>query len=156
MMNRSSHSDSKAAAMPAPEPREVFQALVYGVTQRKFDELPDLYAEDTVVEHPFLGPGQRLEGREALREHFAAAAPLPLKLEARDVAVHQTADPEVIVVEFVYDGIITTTGQTFSLPAIFVMRIRDGLIVESRDYGNHLALAHATGRVPELLAMFDG
>jgi uncharacterized protein len=141
--------------MPAPEPREVFQALVDGVTQQRWDELPALYAENTVVEHPFLGRGQRMEGREALRAHFAAARPLPLKLDARDIEVHQTTDPEVIVAEFVYDGIVTTTGQTFSVPNIFWMRIRDGLIVESRDYGNHLALAHATGRVPELLARFD-
>lgn len=35
---------------------------------------------------------------------------------------------------------------------IFAMRIRDGEIVESRDYGDHLALAAATGRLPELIA----
>jgi uncharacterized protein len=144
-----------APRRPAPQPRDVFLALVDGVTQRRWDELPALYAENTVVEHPFLGRGQRMEGREALRAHFAAARPLPLKLGARDIVVHQTSDPEVVVAEFVYDGTVTTTGETFSVPNIFVMRIRDGLIVESRDYGNHLALAHATGRVPELLARFD-
>lgn len=35
---------------------------------------------------------------------------------------------------------------------IFAMRIRDGEIVESRDYSDHLALAAATGRLPELIA----
>jgi ketosteroid isomerase-like protein len=33
-----------------------------------------------------------------------------------------------------------------------VLRVRDGLIVESRDYSDHLALAAASGRLAELTA----
>jgi hypothetical protein len=33
-----------------------------------------------------------------------------------------------------------------------VLRVRDGLIVESRDYADHLAFAAATGRLPSLVA----
>src|SRR5436309_2020803 len=71
------------AAMPASAtPREVFDRLLRGVTGRQWDTLPDLYAEDTVVEHPMALPvPTRLEGREAIRQHFAAARGLPLILE---------------------------------------------------------------------------
>ena len=31
------------------------------------------------------------------------------------------------------------------------IRVRDGLIVESRDYADHLAFAAATGRLPALV-----
>ncbi|HEY8457312.1 MAG TPA: nuclear transport factor 2 family protein [Actinopolymorphaceae bacterium] len=137
------------------EPRAVFQALLDGVTGKKWSLLPELYAEDCVVEHPFLGFGQRMEGRDRIRKHFEFASGIPLQLRARNVVVHQTVDPEVIVAEFEYHGEVTTTGRTFVAPCIFVMRVRDGLIVESRDYANHLALAYVSGRVPELLSMLE-
>ena len=38
------------------------------------------------------------------------------------------------------------------MPAIFVLRVRDGLIVESRDYIDHLAMVRARGQVDELVA----
>jgi ketosteroid isomerase-like protein len=34
---------------------------------------------------------------------------------------------------------------------IFVVTVRDGLIVNSRDYGDHLALAAGMNRLPELV-----
>jgi ketosteroid isomerase-like protein len=133
-------------------PREVFERLIGGVTHRRWDELPDLYAEDAVVVHPFATQAGPLVGREALRRHFAAGATLDVEMTARDVVVHETTDPEVIIAEFAYAGRVTTTGRTFTVPNIFVLRVRDGLIVESRDYADHLTFAAATGRLPDLLA----
>ncbi|MBO2460693.1 nuclear transport factor 2 family protein [Actinomadura violacea] len=124
-------------------PRAVFQRLIDGVTARRPDGLPQLYAEDAVVVHPFAYPASRLEGREALREHFARLPALPVEMTARNVVVHQTADPEVIVAEFEYAGRNTDTGRDFVVPNIFVMRIRDGRIVESRDYAHHQAFEEA-------------
>jgi ketosteroid isomerase-like protein len=138
-------------------PREVFAQLLDGVTSRKFDNLHLLYAEDTIVEHPFAATAaRRLEGREPLREHFAAGAALPMEMRASNVVIHDTADPEVIVAEFDYHGRVTTTRRTFTVPNIFVMRIRDGKIVSSRDYVNHVALAAAFDRLPQLVAAVSG
>ncbi|MFC6879206.1 nuclear transport factor 2 family protein [Actinomadura yumaensis] len=124
-------------------PRAVFQRLIDGVTGRRYAELPLLYAEDAVVTHPFAAPASRLVGRAGLRAHFARVPELPIEMRARDVVVHETADPEVIVAEFAYEGRVTTTGRAFTVPNIFVMRVRDGLIVESRDYAHHAAFAEA-------------
>ncbi|MDL4776450.1 MULTISPECIES: nuclear transport factor 2 family protein [Thermomonosporaceae] len=124
-------------------PRAVFQRLLDGVTEKRADELPLLYAEDAVVVHPFAEPVSPLNGRAALREHFAQVPDLPIEIRARNVVVHETADPEVIVAEFEYAGRVTTTGRAFTVPNIFVMRVRDGLIVESRDYAHHAAFAAA-------------
>ena len=135
-------------------PREVFERLIDGVTHRRWDELPGLYAEDTVVTHPFATPAEPLRGREALRRHFAAAAGMALEMTARDVVVHETADPEVVIGEFAYEGRVTTTGRPFTVRNVFVLRVRDGLIVESRDYADHLAFAAATGRLPALVEEF--
>jgi ketosteroid isomerase-like protein len=133
-------------------PREVFERLVDGVAGGRWDELPGLYAEDTVVVHPFAKPPEPLVGREALRRHFAAGAGMGLEMTVRDLVVHETADPEVVVGEFAYEGRVLATGRRFRVPNVFVLRVRDGLIVESRDYADHLAMAAATGRLPSLVA----
>jgi uncharacterized protein len=132
-------------------PRAVFERLIDGVSHRRWAELPGLYAEDAVVVHPFAPSAGPLTGREALRRHFATAEGLDLEMTPHDVVVHETADPEVVVGEFAYVGRVTTTGRPFTLRNVFVLRVRDGLIVESRDYADHLAFAAATGRLPELV-----
>jgi ketosteroid isomerase-like protein len=111
-------------------PREVLLRLLDGVAAKRWDELPLLYAEDAHVTHPPHGP--ELNGREELRRHFAAAAEHGFDIRAEDVIVHETADPEVVIGEFRYRG--TSGDQEIDAPRIFVMRIRGGLIVESRDY----------------------
>jgi ketosteroid isomerase-like protein len=138
--------------MPA-SPREVLDRLIDGVTNKKWDVLPGLYAEDTIADHPFRIPAPtRLHGREGLREHFADAADLPLQMEAQNLVVHDTTDPEVIIAEFDYAVRVSTTGRSFMIRTIFVLRVRDGQIIQSRDYSNHFALAQAFGRLPEIVA----
>ncbi|MEU9873321.1 nuclear transport factor 2 family protein [Actinomadura sp. NPDC048021] len=124
-------------------PRAVFQRLIDGITGLRPEGLPQLYAEDAVVVHPFAQPASRLEGREALRRHFEQLETLPVELKARNVVVHETADPEVIITEFEYAGRHTENGREFVVPNIFVLRVRDGHIVESRDYAHHRAFDEA-------------
>ncbi|GLY74041.1 nuclear transport factor 2 family protein [Actinoallomurus iriomotensis] len=133
-------------------PREVFERVIDGVTHGRWDELPALYAEDAFVIHPFAPAGEPLTGREALRRHFAAGAGLGVTMTVRDVVVHETGDPEVVIGEFAYEGTVTATGRRFTVPNVFVLRVRDGLIVESRDYADHVAFAAATGRLGALVA----
>ncbi|WP_028927310.1 nuclear transport factor 2 family protein [Pseudonocardia acaciae] len=139
-----------------PSPRDVFERLISAVTGRRWDELPELYAEDTVVRHPFGPPGGWvLHGREEIREHFARGAALPLEMRAEDVLVHQTEDPEVIIGEFRYVGRFTDTDRPLEVSNIFVLRVRDGQILESRDYADHLAFAAAGGRLEEVVAAYQ-
>jgi ketosteroid isomerase-like protein len=72
--------------------------------------------------------------------------------ELRVHALHETLDPEVIVVESTSIGQVLESGRRFELPAIAVVRIRDGEIVSYRDYVNPLAAAQAAGVVPQLMA----
>ncbi|MEV4539760.1 nuclear transport factor 2 family protein [Asanoa sp. NPDC049518] len=119
----------------------------------QFDELAACYAEHTDVRHPLNPFGDNpLRSRAALREHFSGGA-APTGVERYDVVddhVHTTADPEVVIFEFRYAGVIDS--RTFSIPCIFVVRVRDGEIVESRDYVDHVAGARAFGRLPALAA----
>jgi ketosteroid isomerase-like protein len=105
---------------------------------RLFD--PDGY----YVRHPLHPLGERpLLSRAAVREHFAAGGP-PADVERYDVIddhVFGTPDPEVVIFEFRYAGVVN--GRAFTLPCIFVVRVRDGEIVESRDYADHAGGARA-------------
>jgi uncharacterized protein len=133
-------------------PRQLVEALMQGISEQRWDELDGLYADDATIEYPFALPTpMRLDGREAIRRYFAAAARLPLRLRTRNLVVHETADPEVVVVEWDYDGTVTTTGRSFSISNVQVSTVRDGKIVASRDYHHHVVLADVTGRLPALL-----
>ncbi|GLZ03820.1 hypothetical protein Acsp03_12860 [Actinomadura sp. NBRC 104412] len=121
--------------MSDPTPREVFLRLVHGVAEERYGELPDLYAETTDVRHPMATPPARpLTSRDELREHFSGMerASLPRR-RVVDVVVHETTDPEVIVAEFGYE-FPNGDGPATTVPCVFVMRVRNGEIVESRDY----------------------
>ncbi len=128
----------------------VFEQLVHGVAGKRWDELPDLYAEKTHVSHPFLPGAPVLRTRDELRKHFAAAKDVGVDFEVADLVTYQGADPEVLIGEFAYQG--DFGGSPVRIANIFAMRIRDGLVVESRDYGDHLGIAGDTGRIPELAA----
>jgi ketosteroid isomerase-like protein len=142
--------------MSARSPREVLETLMRGIAERKWDGLDELYAESTVVEHPFALPvPRRTEGRETIRKHFADFASAPLRLQVHNMVVHTTADPEVVVAEWDYEGVVTTTGRSFRVSNVQVSRVRDGLIVESRDYHNHAFMAAVMGRLPVLAAALE-
>jgi ketosteroid isomerase-like protein len=121
-----------------PTPGQVFEQLATGITGGDWTRLPDLYAEDAVVEMPFALPSPvRLNGRDEVRKHFAQ--PVPFTLRALSTRVHETVDPEVIVAEYDYE--LRATDTSLRVSNIQVLRVRDGLIVESRDYHNHAAMA---------------
>jgi ketosteroid isomerase-like protein len=132
-------------------PTEDFLELVNGVADGRWEELPELYAERTHVVHPFDPLRQpALLTRDELREHFRPTGDGPrLVRRAVYITVHETADPEVIIAEFAYQG--TADGVAFTQPAIFVLRVRDGEIVESRDYLDHVTAARVRGRLDEML-----
>ncbi|WP_103350341.1 nuclear transport factor 2 family protein [Amycolatopsis sp. CA-128772] len=128
----------------------VFERLVHGVAGGRWDELPKLYAEETHVTHPFLPGSEVVRTRDELRAHFAAGKALNPAFAVADLVTYQGTDPEVLIGEFAYQG--EYGGKPVRIANIFAMRIRDGLVVESRDYGDHLGIAGDLGAIPELAA----
>ncbi|WP_103335448.1 nuclear transport factor 2 family protein [Amycolatopsis sp. CA-126428] len=128
----------------------VFERLVHGVAGGRRDELPELYAEETHVTHPFLPGSAVVRTRDELRAHFAAGKAMNPEFAIADLVTYQSADPEVLIGEFAYQG--SYAGKPVRIANIFAMRISGGLVVESRDYGDHLGIAGDLGRIPELAA----
>ena len=134
-------------------PKQVVQALMQGISDGTWTNLHALFSDDAIIEYPFALPIRtQLNGLEAIKKYFAAISAYPLKLQMRNMVVHETQDPEVVVAEWDYDGLVTTTGHTFQVSNITVTTVRDGKIVASRDYHNHAVLAGVLGRLPSLLA----
>jgi uncharacterized protein len=141
----------------AATPQEVFHRLVDGVCRlvggdaSQAESLAELYAERTHVEHPMAVPAvEPLLTRDDLRRHFTGGPIQPIPdYRATDIVVHETADPEVVVAEFSYRGSID--GREFRVPCLFVLRVRDGQIVESRDYISSLDRVRALGGLDELV-----
>ena len=134
-------------------PRDVLAMLLSGIDEGRWTELSRLYADDAVVEQPLLAPTPgRIVGREQIDAHFSAAASGPIRLRVRNLVVHDTTDPEVIIAEYDYEATHAVTGRTTTLANIQVLRVRDGKIQASRDYHDHLRLAAVAGRADKLAA----
>ncbi|MFB6872965.1 nuclear transport factor 2 family protein [Streptomyces sp. NPDC056323] len=136
--------------------REVLARFQQAMLDKSADDLADLYAVDAVHEFPFLSPGMpaRYEGREEIRAGYRAAwgaSPVQPQ-EIREVGVHESTDPEVITVEQVVTGTVATTGKSFRIPGLLVIRVRSGRIVHVRDYMDGLGVAHAMDRLDAVVA----
>lgn len=107
-------------------------------------ELADAYAVDAVVDLPFMpGDQGRLQGRHAIRRHFAAAATLPVRFRLSNLTIYETADVEVVIAEYDYDGFVVSTNRSFTVRNIQVFRVQAGQIAESRDYHDHARIGAA-------------
>ncbi|MGW5426365.1 nuclear transport factor 2 family protein [Streptomyces sp. NPDC004059] len=128
-------------------PRDVLARYYRAMLDKSADDLADLYAVDAVHEFPFTSPGfpPRFEGREAVRAGYRAAwgaGPAQVE-EIEQIAIHDTADPEVIIAEQVVRGSLPATGASFSVPGLLVLRVRDGLLTRVRDYMDSAGVAAA-------------
>jgi ketosteroid isomerase-like protein len=112
------------------------------------DATVDLWAPDVVIEQPFAAGGpSRIVGRDAFLEKTRGSrAALPVRFEeVREVTVHETTDPDKIIVEYTLTGTILPTGERASAPFIAVMEVRDGLVTRWREYQNTALMAEKLG-----------
>jgi ketosteroid isomerase-like protein len=130
-------------------PREVLERWRQAAVSQSVPDMGRVYAVDAVHEFPFTRPGMpsRLEGREEIMSWTTAAwGTSTFKYERyRTLAIHDTNDPDTIIVEQEAVGIGTSTGE-FALPNIVVLTVRNGQIAHLRDYVNILAASAAIGR----------
>ena len=98
----------------------------------------DMMAEDFVMEFPFARPGMqtRIEGRTAVLTYLVSVGQGISVDSISHVVVHDTADPEVVIVEFEGHGHSLKTGEPYDQRYISVIRTRGGKIVHYKDYWN--------------------
>lgn len=101
-----------------------------------------LWDEDGSMEFPFAPEGRpkRLENREAIAAYMRH---YPDHIDLHDfpeLLIHQTTDPETIVVEMRGVGRLVESDRPFDMTYIAVVTVRDGHITSYRDYWNPLAV----------------
>jgi ketosteroid isomerase-like protein len=98
----------------------------------------DMMAEDFVMEFPFARPGMqtRIEGRTAVLTYLMTVGQGISVDSVSNVVVHDTSDPDVVIVEFDGHGRSLRTDEPYEQRYISVIRTRDGRIVHYKDYWN--------------------
>jgi uncharacterized protein len=105
--------------------------------QMRVDDLIERFAEDAVMELPYA-PGRmekRYDGRDAI---------LGFQLFARDSfssfsmtidAIHETADPNIVIAEHRSDGVVAENGRRYRNRYVTVFTFDDdGLVTGWREY----------------------
>ncbi|MEU6571798.1 nuclear transport factor 2 family protein [Streptomyces parvulus] len=129
--------------MSAPtSPAELYRHSLQLLLDKNVPAWVALWAENGLMEFPFAPDGwpRRLEGREAIAaymHHYPDHIDLH---DFPDLRIHQTTDPQVIVVEMRGVGRLVERDAPFDMTYIAVVTVRDGHMSSYRDYWNPLAV----------------
>ena len=130
--------------------RETVERMLQAGREMDVETFLGLMAPDGYLEWPYRPPGvpERVRGRTEIRSFLAAGAEGFIRFdEYRDVVMHETTDPEVVIAEYKADGTVVATGAPFRQTVIAVFRVRNGQILSYRDYINPLPLMEARAGV---------
>ncbi|MEC3973857.1 nuclear transport factor 2 family protein [Amycolatopsis sp. H20-H5] len=130
-------------------PRQVLERWRQAAISQSAEDMGRVYTMDAIHEFPFTRPElpSRLEGRDEIVSWATAAwKTAAFKYDRyRTLAIHDTHDPDTIVVEQEALGTSAATGE-FALPNIVVLTVRNGQIAHLHDYVNILAATAVMGR----------
>lgn len=123
-------------------PRDVVRETHRAVLAGDADGFARRFAENAVLEFPLSAEGAvptRVEGRDSIRKmaatlgkHFERAGTRLRRFE--HLIVHETTDPEVLVVEFEALGEAQASEGAYRLPDVQIWRVRAGEVLSMRDY----------------------
>ncbi len=124
------------------DPKPTFQDILKTALGDRLDPAAgnfiEMMSEDFVMEFPYARPGMptRVEGRTNVLMHLAKVGQDVAVDSASDLVVHETKDPEVVILEFEGHGRSVRTGEPYEQRYISVIRARGGKIVHFKDYWN--------------------
>lgn len=121
---------------------ETLRRAFAGVSAADADQMLANYTEDLVLEMPYADPPTTLEGRENIRRYLKAAFEV-FKFRLDITEVHESADPDKLVVEYVSEGQIASSGKPYANRYIGVYWFRDGEISRVREFFNPAIIAKA-------------
>jgi hypothetical protein len=104
-----------------------------------------LCADDVVAEFPFAPEGspRRLEGREALYEYLRGYPSVINVCSLPHLRLYSTDDPNVAIAEWSSSGEVLTNGNAYEMSYATFITVKDGLIVNYREYWDPLTFLEA-------------
>ncbi|WP_052425345.1 nuclear transport factor 2 family protein [Streptomyces fulvoviolaceus] len=128
------------------------QALIERYAAGDTEAAYALYADDAEVSMEFAVP-ERIVTR-GTEQWGTQLSRMYSDIKVRDLTLYDTTDPNVVIAEWTY---VSRIGEsTVSNGNIIVVECRNGKIVRSRDYHDHVARAVADGDVPSLVSLVEG
>jgi ketosteroid isomerase-like protein len=121
-----------------------YQSLL---SQQRFDEWIELWAEDGTCEFPFAHESRRriYQGKREILAYMAAT-PGRIAIDAlAEMRVHPMLDPEVATVEFAISGRVLTTGRPYNQRYVAFLEAKNGKIWRYREYWNPVVSMEAYG-----------
>ncbi|MGH1416968.1 MAG: nuclear transport factor 2 family protein [Pelagimonas sp.] len=141
--------------MSAPDPFPPLTNLLrksIGDLLSPADSFSDMCAEDVEFEAPYApGGSNSIFGRQAVANYMPVVPEFFTIEELVETAQYRCTDPELVILEFhARNGVGVKTGLPYDQKYINVIRVRDGKIVQYRDYWNPSVVLDAVGGVDAL------
>jgi ketosteroid isomerase-like protein len=135
-------SDGQAAREETLALLQKFQTLL---SEQRFDEWIDLWADDGVCEYPYAAEGRprRLVGKDEIYEHMKQYPGRVTMHGIDEFRLHLGSDPNVAVVEMTIRATATETGRPYNQQLVLIAETKDGKVTHYREYWNPLIWAEA-------------
>ena len=138
---------------------EIVEKIRVSLQTRHYDAFVDLFATDGVYELPFALAGNvsRYTGIAEIRNRFIEISRSPLNrlydLERVDVELHQTLDPNAVVIALSIVGQLSSNRTPIEVQSsIAIVYFEGDQIKRYRDYPNSAGIAEATGFLAQYAA----
>lgn len=132
---------------PATPAQARVLAFYSALMAKDFDRWAGLFAPDARQENPFMPAAEGLaagfDGRERIVFHYRTALQNRRDLVFDIHAIHETEDPDCVIVEVAGRSEVPETGRIYDQRYIWLFRYRDGQIVLMREYFNPLVFEAA-------------
>jgi hypothetical protein len=126
---------------------KVVLGFFQNLMKKDLNAFADLWADDAVQDMPFAAGVDGLEttwhGKEKLLRHYNKSIPNRRDHVFHIDHLHQTADPDVIVVEARGKSTVGETGRLYDQRYVFIFKLRDGKIVLNREHFNPIVFQKA-------------
>ena len=138
----SSNDDERRAA--TQKLMRDYQTLL---TQRRFDEWADLWADDGVLEFPYAPAGRRraYQGKADILAYMKHATGRVAMDAIEHMRVFPMQDPDIAVVELATKGHTLANGAPYDQSFVLFFEVQDGKLRRHREYWNPLATIDAIG-----------
>jgi uncharacterized protein len=133
-------------------PRDLVDLILRRMVDRSSVSFGDHLADHATIEFPLAPDGhpRRFDGK---RSFLTFAGPrreaLPIRFDGcRTTAMHETADPDTVIVEYELTGTSTVTQRQATAPFVAVVTVHDGMVTRWREYQDTASIARAMSTDP--------
>jgi ketosteroid isomerase-like protein len=126
---------------------DIIEEFLDALEAMSIERFLNVWHDDGVQIMPYAIDGfpVRLEGKEAIRRQYNTILTKHKSLRIPDRVFYFTNDPARVWVEFRGEVAVKATGKSYSNTYVCLFTLRDGRIIEYKEYSNPVILLNAVG-----------